>query len=443
MQFTFTSVVIGFLCLSPQLLAIPMHTSIDTGVELPDHLNGYRLAVDHADQSVVYVSPRYGLVSTQGMQPEVGFAYITNDGERYGMMNIMFDFSIAAKDFADLKKAVHDAGKKIRPMPYVRTKMGLRVAGYEESKENGICADVQNPFDPEGTVTKCFNPIIHASYSTNGPKLGEKFFLSAYLSPAYAAAMPNLLASGAAFGVEMKADFLQAFPAYTAEIHVKWEKLKESFASFFAIHDGRCIDVEVSKHWEKELLCGQPMVNGERKNLNGRDCAIEIKLTDQHGKIVENVYAIEELGNVDDNSEYVTWVNNHATELKDFHQLIQDLIEKFEDEMFAKVDIRTAETSKEVTTLITYRSDYVKKEERREFTVIRKTLGRSIPISTVVPATLGCISVNPENGRVAPLLDSFCASYWNKEIDPKEIVPTSPGLVSGDRLGTQTALNWD
>ncbi|WP_163835935.1 hypothetical protein [Spartinivicinus ruber] len=424
--------------------AIPMNPAITPpGVELPDHLSGYRLMIDNNDPSVIYVGPREGFIAQRGQQPQLSFAKITNpsDNQEYAYLNVLFDYSITTDDFRDLKAAVNAAGKKLTPLAFTRTKMELAVAGYDEAQAGDACAKVvkQDDFGNPIEVDECFSMVFKAKYSKNGPKLGEKFYVSSLLTPWGAAAIPSLLKGGAALGVNMTAYYQQAFPAYNATIHVKWDKLKESMASFFAYHNGFCMDVEVSRYWEQEFLCNRNRVTGEAKNLNNRDCSVEITLTDNHGNKVENMYTLESLPDVDDNVAYKQFIDSHRAELENFKTVVEGLRTKFEDEMLEPLKIRTAEVDKTSSTVWTYKRDYVKKEQRKEFTVSRNMMGRSIEKKTVIPATIGCINVE-SNGLISPILvNSECASYWSRDINPNQIISVTPI----DRPVDEPGLDWD
>ena len=414
--------------------AIPMDPNVQpVAIQLPSELAGYQLLVDHSDSKILYVQPREGRLGVISGQPQLSFATVVRNGETYGVLNAMFDFSLDSASFEALKTAVKavDPAYILKPMPYVQTKPKLAIAGYDAATDDGACFEAED-FVTGETIKQCFNLVYKSNIAQNGPTLGEKIHTSLVLSPIGAELFPKLLKGGAGLGMNLDVLYRAAHPAYTATINVDYEKLYESYAWFAGFHDGLCIDIAISDFFERESLCGE---NG--KNANGRECSVRVEYVDQHGNKQNNMFTI-----VPDGSEpaaVVAFYNENKSKIETLQSAIETLQKKFEEEMLAPYQGRKAEVSKETSIGFTLRADRTRTEIEKHFTLERKTVGGAITKSSTIPASVACLDVDGTTGDVTRYLSGDCGAYWTGTVRVAEVLPVTPELEKSE----ETTWDWN
>lgn len=384
------------LLFTAQSWAYPMDPAkMRPRINLPNEVANFTLAHDSFDPKLIYVQPKTGVLATVNGLPMISLAkYKAGDKER-GILNLQYDLSIQGKERDVLYGALKAQGYTPAPLPISSVAVVPLLPGWDNEHNSKICGESIDDVTGEKEVV-CDSLVERVRYTEKGPGLGENVAMSVLLSTIGTQMVDRLLAGGNAFPIQVNAKYFAAAPAYTAKIKVNYEKLAESFASFAAYHDGRCVDVQVSAFWAKEELCA---------NKDPSQCSVLITLTDNTGKEVSNIFTDPEAKN--------------SENIKNFHESIELLRKKFEDEMLVKE--AQASVDKSINSVFTLRADYRKVTKNVHFEVERKSLGEVIEKQTTIPASVMCVGFT-KNGAPLKNTEGMCNDYWNNLLPSNEII---------------------
>jgi hypothetical protein len=390
------SIVTLAFTLSAKVGAYPMDPAkLKPRIDLPNEVSNFTLAHDSFDPKLIYVQPKTGVLATVNGLPMISLAKYKTGSTLRGILNMQYDLSIQGREKEILYNALKAKGYTPSPLPISSVAVVPLLPGWDREHNSNLCGETIDEATGEKEVV-CDSLVEKVRYTEKGPGLGENVAMSVILSSIGAQTVDRLLSGGNAFPIEVNAKYFAAAPAYTAKIKVNYEKLAESFASFAAYHDGRCIDVQVSAFWQKEELC---------KDKDPSQCSVLMTITDNTGKEVSNIFTDPE--------------SKNSENIKNFHESVELLRKKFEDEMLVKEAI--ASVDKSINSVFTLRADYRKVTKNIHFEVERKSLGEVIEKQTTIPASVMCVGFSP-NGAPIKNDEGMCNDYWRNLLPSKDII---------------------
>ncbi len=408
--------------ITPQVFATPADPSTDPLPAvvlnaLADHdaAQGYLLLRDNT-ANIVYISPRYGVVGNDNGVPLLSLADVTQNGITFGVLNAAFDFAVDRDDFVSIRDAVESVGWALAPLPFESTTGSLSINSLNDSEDNGICGEVIDIITGE-LIPTCANFVVRSVVAVNGPTLGELYNAQLVLSDAGTQLYGKLLKGGNGISFNMEANYMAAFPAYTAKIDVSYKKLSDSYDSFSALHFSNCLDVQVRNFFKRESICRENS-NGEVVSLNGGECSINVTYTNQRDEEVNNLFELPDNYTDEDLQNFAEDYNEQITTI---HNAIEGLRIKFENEMLEKYP--TASVDKTVNYNFIRRSDRLHFEDEANFSLERKSVGGTVLKRTTIPGLAICINTNPSTGDVIRYSgNSDCHGYWLGEAQPLDML---------------------
>lgn len=403
-------------------------------VELPGELSAYTIAVDFQDPHIYYVAPRNGRLGMARGFPEMSYATVVRNGQKFSILNAVFDFSIEGETFDAIRAALErqDRQAKLKPWPFSQTTPDLAIAGTDSE----ACGKFVDTVTLE-EMTQCIDLVFRKTFAKNGPTLGEKLGVSLVLSPTGTELMPKLLRGGAGLLVNLEAVYMAATPAFTATIDADVSKLYEGYARYAGYHDGVCTDISISDFFEKSVLC-----KSNNQNAFGDACSIRVTYKDQHGNRWNNLF--DALPSAGASGEVEDWRSKYNERVQALWTAIDGLREMFEEKFLQPVVGRKAEVSREATRGFALRVDRVKASEEGTWHLERDMLGAVGPKRTVVVGYSVCVEVDGETGAISRARTGECVGYYNGTLEEEQLLPVVEEFERADeRAEDQRILDWD
>jgi hypothetical protein len=368
--------------------------------------------------------------------PALSYATAYRDGQRFGVLNAVFQFNVDAEKFQSFKEAIRrqNPQAKFNPLPMAHTSPVVAVAGV--GNESCIeSTDLLSGKPLKQCVQLTHRPILAA----NGPTLGEQIGVSTVLTPAGVEIFPKLLAGGSGVMLNLEYVYMAALPAFKAKIEADYKKIYESYAWYAGYHDGICTDIAISDFWEKTTVCQNNGLDGF-----GKACGVKITYTDSHGNPVNNIFDI--LPAIESNESTKAWYAQHRERVNTLWNSTDGLRKDFENKFLAPINGRPAEVSKTPTRGFALRADRSVTEQQGSFVLERDMLGSVGPKSSTVIAYTTCIKVDGETGSVDLSNIGRCSDYYQGKVTAAEMTPVVTQFDSASNkpknkvLGT---IDWE
>ncbi len=430
------SAFLSTFAFSSALQAVPLDREIHkVNLDLIEFTD-FAVFGDATDPNFYYVAPNVGsLVRNNGM-PALSYAHTERDGQKFAILNAVFQFGYDQNRINALKEAVRsqNPAAKFGPLPMAQTSPKVVVAGAGES----TCFEAED-FVTGEKLKQCIGLTHKIQVAQKGPTNGEQLATSMVLTPAGVDVFPKLLAGGSGVMVNLEYTYRAALPAVKAVIDADYKKLYESYAFYAGYHDGVCTDISISDFWEKTVACA---ANGT--DAFGKACSITVTYEDSQGNKMNNIFDI--VPSAEDDAETKSWYKQHADRVNVLWTAIDGLRKDFETKFLEPVNGKRAEVDKTPTQGFALRVDRSRTEEMGTYHFERDMLGSIGTKRSTIPAYTTCIRVNGETGAVENSNLGLCGEYYSGKRSAASLVPVVEEFnqPSNTTAGTNVGpIDWE